>query len=170
MDISKWWCHSTIKLLLLINLAFAQTRILLQTLKGEVGAGNFTYFKLTKEGPIQLVVKTLEGDADIYVSDSTSKPTFKNYDIQSTTYGDEVIDIPSSSKRPVAVGIYGHPFSDLTLFQMDIYWLFTEDSDKEMYSHYSGLPSFSEEHSEDEESLLWTIIINFLKILLEVLF
>lgn len=148
----------------------AQTRILLQSLRGEVGGGNYTYYRLTKEGPIQLVVKTLEGDADVYVSVTKSHPTFEEYDFQSTTYGDDIIDIPSSSKRPVSVGIYGHPFSQSSLFQLDIYWLLTEGSDKDIDWVKSGLPNISEEYGEEEESLLWTIAINFLKILLDILF
>ncbi|KAJ8045916.1 hypothetical protein HOLleu_09035 [Holothuria leucospilota] len=169
MDLTHWCWKTVVKMIFLLNITCAQTRLLLQSLRGEVGAGNYSYFKLTKEGPIQLIIKSLEGDADVYVSDKVSHPTYSDYEIQSATYGDEVVDIPSSFKRPVGVAIYGHPFSSSSRFQMDIYWVLTPESDSETLSYQSGLPSYSEGQTEEEESLLWTILVQFLKILLEVL-
>lgn len=83
---------------------------------GEVGGGNMTYFTLSVDTTTSLDflidLKTLSGDADLYVSGRGDKPTFAigNHDFKSTTCGDDSVHIPASfSKvnRPLVVGVYG---------------------------------------------------------------
>ena len=47
----------------------------IQSLSGEVDAGNFSYYKLSSEGNIYLKLVSTEGDADLYASTQTLTPT-----------------------------------------------------------------------------------------------
>lgn len=51
------------------------------------------------------------GDADLYLSTSKQHPTFDygDHDLSSTTCGLDGILLPKSLKKPVYVGVYGHP-------------------------------------------------------------
>ena len=86
--------------------------------EGEVSAGNFSYYsvsiqKLGREShDFYLRLKTLSGDADLYVSGKGHKPTFAigDHDFKSTTCGDESVYIPASytkNKSPLVIGVYG---------------------------------------------------------------
>ncbi|XP_075228903.1 UPF0669 protein v1g209471-like [Lycorma delicatula] len=104
----------------------------LQTVSGEVGAGNFSYYSLMYIGPITLFLYSSEGDADLYVSQEISKPTFEpdSYCLQSATCGVDIIDIPKSFQRPVSIGVYGHPSHDISTYVLKVVGLYTENSDE----------------------------------------
>ena len=57
------------------------------------------------------------GDADLYVSDVHAEPTFdfERHEMSSITCGVDVIDLPTSLKRPVNIAVYGHPRLGSTL-------------------------------------------------------
>ena len=76
-----------------------------------VGAGNYTYYVLKFQGPILLTLETLDGDADLYVSEINENPTFdlEQHSMSSWTFGSEVLYIPKIFGRPVYIGVYGHP-------------------------------------------------------------
>lgn len=59
----------------------------------------------------------------MYVSQTTTKPTYEpnNYCLQSTTCGDDVIVIPKNFKRPISMGVYGHPSHETSEFSLLIY-------------------------------------------------
>ena len=93
-----------------------------QSVSGEVEAGNFTYYTLRQTGHIKMVLTSLVGDADIYVSDATNeRPTFmfEEHMLSSATCGLDVVDIPADFSRPVHIGVYGHPNYPQTTFNMD---------------------------------------------------
>lgn len=45
-------------------------RMLLDTVIGAVGAGNFSYWQLGHAGPLLVELHSLSGDADLYVADN----------------------------------------------------------------------------------------------------
>ncbi|XP_078674345.1 UPF0669 protein v1g209471-like [Branchiostoma floridae x Branchiostoma belcheri] len=172
LTLSYVWSHMRWLRILLYAVTFLATLVLaskrdyvLQSFSGHVGAGNYTYYQMYREGEVSLLVETLEGDADIYVSASTLSPDFDNYDMNSVTCGDDRVDIPADMKRPIGIGIYGHPSHDAARYRFTV-----------LVDYFSGSESFvhgnsREEGDEDieEESILWTIFVSILKILLDIL-
>ena len=48
-----------------------------QSVSGEVEEGNYTYYTLRQTGHVLMVLVSLTGDADLYISDATNdRPTF----------------------------------------------------------------------------------------------
>lgn len=149
------WLHLVIFLLT----GLVSCEYIIQTFDGEIGAGNFTYFTLKKEGDITLILESLEGDADIYVSQNNPKPDYDNYDLKSATCGDDIVTIPSYYKRPIAISVFGHVYAPLSKYTMKVLMDYsTEDSEGASY-----------ENEESQESLIWTLFVNILKIILEIL-
>ncbi|XP_012637989.1 UPF0669 protein C6orf120 homolog [Microcebus murinus] len=152
--------------------------ILLHVVQGQIGAGNYSYLRLNHEGKIILKMQSLKGDADLYVSDSTLHPSFDDYELQSVTCGQDIVFIPAHFQRPVGIGIYGHPSHHESEFEMKVYY------DKTIDQYPLGEPAYSsdgtdpsqkhayapEDAPQEEESVLWTILISILKLVLEILF
>ncbi|XP_004470751.1 UPF0669 protein C6orf120 homolog [Dasypus novemcinctus] len=152
--------------------------ILLHVVQGQIGAGNYSYLRLNHEGKIILKMQSLKGDADLYISDSTLHPSFDDYELQSVTCGQDIVFIPAHFQRPVGIGIYGHPSHHESEFEMKVYY------DRTIEQYPLGETAFSsdgadpsqkhaytpEEASQEEESVLWTILISLLKLVLEILF
>ena len=152
----------TLWLLLFISLLLrlASSEQVIQTFYGEIGAGNFTYFTLKKEGDVTLVLESVEGDADIYVSQDSLKPDFDDYDLKSVTCGEDVVTIPSYYKRPIGISVFGHVYAPLTKYTMKVLMNYSVGEESER--QYS-------ESEEPEDSLLWNLLVNILKIILEIL-
>ncbi|XP_048193209.1 UPF0669 protein C6orf120 homolog [Perognathus longimembris pacificus] len=149
--------------------------LLLHVVQGQIGAGNYSYLRLGHEGKIVLRMRSLRGDADLYVSDSTLHPSFDDYELQSATCGPDTVSIPAHFRRPVGIGIYGHPSHSESDFEMKVYLDRTEDQYPSSEAAYSegGDPKQArapEEGPQEEESILWTILISILKLVLEILF
>lgn len=122
--------------LLLMLLNFCKTHELLQSLKGTIGAENYTYYRLTRVGALQVELVSTVGDADLYVSDKTLNPTFDEYTAQSITCGKDVIEIPESYERPIGIGVYGYPNSETSEYIISIYQMpKNEEMDYEMLRH-----------------------------------
>ncbi|XP_061174401.1 UPF0669 protein v1g209471-like [Saccostrea echinata] len=158
----------------------------LQSVTEEVLAGNYTIYRIKSRGRLRLELVSHEGDADIYVSDSESRPSYENYDLKSITCGVDLIEVSSKMKRPVAVGVFGHPFYRTSKYTLSVYKLpdvevdyatldalynsYTEDtSENEQDSQKSNDEHTSTEDQPDEDSTLWTIVITILKILFDIL-
>ena len=151
----------------------ASSDYLINSFTQSVGAGNYTYYKLSKEGNVQLVLNSIDGDADLFISDITLYPDYKNYKLQATSCGEDIIDVPASFTRPIGVGIYGHSSHTLSRFRLDVY--------VEETGHKSATGSLSSSHTpfqkankvhtgkEEEESILWTIFVGILKIIFDIL-
>ncbi|XP_051956864.1 UPF0669 protein C6orf120 homolog [Xyrauchen texanus] len=152
--------------------------VLLHVVQGHIGAGNYSYLRLNHEGRIILHMQSLKGDADLYVSDKTLRPNFDTYKLQSFTCGQDVVVVPGDFVRPVGIGIYGHPSYMESEFEMKVFYDQTalrDDTEKNSYSsdETSGQSKHSqgpEEVMEEDESILWTILIGILKIVIEILF
>ncbi|XP_036104175.1 UPF0669 protein C6orf120 homolog [Molossus molossus] len=151
--------------------------LLLHVVQGQVGAGNYSYLRLNHEGRIVLAMRSLRGDADLYVSDSTLHPSFDDYELQAATCGPDVVLVPAHFQRPVGIGVYGHPSHQDSEFEMKVYL------DRSAQRHPFGDPAYpdgadtspahtygAEGASQEEESVLCTVLIGLLKLVLEILF
>lgn len=151
---------------------------LLHVVQGHIGAGNYSYLRLNHDGRIILRMQSLKGDADLYVSDKTLRPSFDTYKLQSVTCGQDVVVVPMDFARPVGIGIYGHPSYKESEFEMRVFYDQTVHQDpfeKGSFTSEDGhaqkkSPQAAEEDFQEEESILWTILIGLLKIILEILF
>ncbi|XP_037374705.1 UPF0669 protein C6orf120 homolog [Talpa occidentalis] len=148
---------------------------LLHVVQGRVGAGNYSYLRLSHEGRVVLRMRSLRGDADLYVSDSTLHPSFDDYALQSATCGPDAVAIPGHFRRPVGIGVYGHPSHQESEFEMRVY----HDRSPEPHAPAAPAPPAGapgpparapEEAAPEEESVLWAVLIGLLKLVLEILF
>lgn len=152
--------------------------LLLHVVQGHIGAGNYSYLRLNHDGRIVLNMRSLKGDADLYVSDKTLRPSFDAYKLQSTTCGPDVVVVPGDFARPVGIGIYGHPSYLESEFEMRVFYDQTvaqDPFDKRPYPSEDGhgsqrFPQATAEDFQEEESIFWTILIGLLKIIVEILF
>ncbi|XP_064622613.1 UPF0669 protein v1g209471-like [Lineus longissimus] len=149
-----------------ISVVFAE--YILHTFSGEIGAGNYTYYKLTREGDLRLLLSTETGDSDIYVSDKTLHPDFENYELQSVTCGDDEVLIPTSMKRPIGIGVYGHPSHKESKYVMSLMAgssgqgeTFNTESDGDAAGNTQG--------EQEEQSILYTVLVGILKIAFDIL-
>uniref|UniRef100_A0A3Q2Q7C5 Chromosome 6 open reading frame 120 n=1 Tax=Fundulus heteroclitus TaxID=8078 RepID=A0A3Q2Q7C5_FUNHE len=151
--------------------------VLLHVVQGHIGAGNYSYLRLNHDGRIILHMQSLKGDADLYVSDKTLHPNFDTYKLQSVTCGHDVVVVPGDFKRPVGIGIYGHPSYQESEFEIRVFYdqMVSQDPfEKGTYpsdgGHDEKKSAYSTEDFQEEESIFWTILIGLLKIILEILF
>ncbi|XP_071757251.1 UPF0669 protein C6orf120 homolog [Centroberyx gerrardi] len=152
--------------------------VLLHVVQGHIGAGNYSYLRLNHDGKIILHMRSLKGDADLYVSDKTLRPSFDTYKLQSATCGQDVVVVPGDFVRPVGIGIYGHPSYQESEFEMRVFYdqaAPQDPFDKGSYSSEDGqgqqkFPPAAEQDFQEEESIFWTILIGLLKIIVEILF
>lgn len=148
--------------------------VLLHVVQGHIGAGNYSYLRLNHDGRIILHMRSLKGDADLYVSDRTLQPSFDTYKLQSVTCGRDVVVVPGDFVRPVGIGIYGHPSHRESEFEMRVFYDQTVPQnpfDSGLYASKDGRePKQSAQAEEKEASIFWTILIGLLKIVLEILF
>ena len=167
---------------------------LLQSLDGVVGAENYTYYRLSRQGHLRIEMESLEGDADLYVSDKTGSPDFEDFTQESVTCGLDVVEIPASYNRPVGIGIYGYPNKEITRYRISIilvsetddasydqlmakYYNYersasfhTSDRDSDRTDKQSTTRAMHPDDEEDEGSLLWQILITLLKVVFEIVF
>lgn len=156
----------------------AEEWVLLHVVQGHIGAGNYSYLRLNHDGRIILHMQSLKGDADIYVSDKTLRPSFDTYKLQSVTCGQDVVVVPRHFVRPVGIGIYGHPSYKESEFEMRVFYDQTvppDPFDKGSYNPEEGnqksrSPQAADEDVQEDDSILWTVLIGLLKIILEILF
>jgi len=95
------------------------------SIDGIVGAGNYSRYTFSEKENSQLVLTTIAGDADLYVSDVHSEPTFdfENHELSSITCGVDMVDLPTSLKRPVNIAVYGHPRYEASRFRLEVIYM-----------------------------------------------
>ncbi|XP_006876236.1 PREDICTED: UPF0669 protein C6orf120 homolog [Chrysochloris asiatica] len=181
---ARWGRSLLLLLLLLAALALGaedddvpEEWLLLHVVQGHIGAGNYSYLRLNHEGKIVLRMRSLRGDADLYVSDTTLHPSFDDYELQSATCGQDAVAVPAHFQRPVGIGIYGHPSHLESEFEMKVYydrsveWQHFGEGGYSADGVASGQHTYDPEDApQEEESLLWTVLISILKLVLEILF
>lgn len=151
----------------------------IQSLSGEVDAGNFSYYKLSSEGNIYLKLVSTEGDADLYASTQTLTPTWDDYTMKSDTCGAELIAIQSHDSRPVGVGVYGYINFPSSKYELHVY---RDTSQFEYFQEGTEEPSYTstEDNSvvdnthpsgdDEDESSYSSIFLNLLFEILTIMF
>jgi len=147
-----------------------------QTFYGEVGASNFTYYKLTLKGNVLVHLHSYEGDADLYLSTETIKPLWHDYTMKSDTCGDDAVQVNDYDERPVGIGVYGYIQHPLSKYKLSVFvdesrsGLFPDDIVSNTEHFDSSVTTENSMHDgQEEESLLWRIFVWFVKVTLEVL-
>lgn len=159
-------------LFLVVLLSFCQSlwsdSRFFKTVNGKVAAGNFTYYSLLSEGPTSLILKTSKGDADIYVSQEHVMPTYEpeRYCLHSATCGIDVVDVPPEFKRPVGIGIYGHPSHDESHYTLEII-LKPEETNHFSNSEPEEFSPLEENDDFEEDNTRKTLIYLFLETILD---
>jgi len=113
-----------------------------------------------RDGFVHLILISAVGDADLYVSSSTLVPDYNNYDIGSTTCGEDEVMIAAEMTRPVGIGVFGHPSYDISDFKLVVY------ADDNTVADID-LPHVQKQaiDTENDESLVWSIFFGVLKII-----
>jgi len=65
------------------------------------------FYTFSFSSPPLFVLKTECGDADLYVSNNYTHPSYEKYDLQSATTDVEILQTPSYFTSPVRVGVFG---------------------------------------------------------------
>lgn len=77
-----------------------------------------------------ILLQSLVGDADLYVSSKIMTPTFQlhEHEFHSSTCGTDLVDIDNSMKRPIAIGVYGYPLYPRSEYVMKV--IFYEEANE----------------------------------------
>ena len=147
------------------------TERVISSFNGKIGPGNYSYFTLHQKGKITLILESLAGDADIYLSRNIEKPNYAEYDLQSTTCGLDVITVPKAYQRPLHIALFGYSqavISEYKLTAIEDFAGIYEQSNQEKSSFANS--DREGEETESLKSLVWTIVVGILKIIFEVVF
>ncbi|KAH0950564.1 hypothetical protein HN011_003906 [Eciton burchellii] len=157
----------------LITYALALEEELLHYVSDDVPAGSYKYYSLTYDGYIKIRLISITGDADLYASQTTTKPTYEpdHYCLQSTTCGEDIIFIPKSFKRPVSIGVYGHPSHEVSRYILSVFEITVEDDD---FSYHQASRSEISDRDRDNKrahiSLFANLVWHFMDFLFQLLF
>ncbi|KAF9406340.1 hypothetical protein HW555_013254 [Spodoptera exigua] len=100
-------CVSTLSSLLSSYVQIETDKILLDTVVGAVGAGNFSYWQSMHIGPLLVELTSLSGDADLYVSD-TIRPSYE-------------VDKNNFSSITCGIGVFGHWSHYLSEYSIQVF-------------------------------------------------
>ncbi|GBP27224.1 UPF0669 protein C6orf120 homolog [Eumeta japonica] len=97
-------------------------KILLDTVVGAVGCGNFSYWQLGHAGPLLVELTSLSGDADLYISDNP-RPSYEidRNNFSSATCGSDMVPIPSDFPRPIGIGVFGYWSSAVSDYSIQVF-------------------------------------------------
>ena len=149
---------------------------------GRVGAYNYTYYTYEGEEPIRVKLITVTGDVDLYIGEQDEKPTYElhKHSLQSTTCGDDILDVPASLKRPIVIGVYGHPSHEESAYVLQVSRIddieemptngYTDDQEESSANKRTKYPDAnSREHkNDDDSSLFWELLLSVLGGLLKI--
>ncbi|XP_051174359.1 UPF0669 protein C6orf120 homolog [Leptopilina boulardi] len=158
---------SALIILIVSNVVIAIEEDLLHSVQDDVAGDSYKYYSLMYEGVVKIQLISETGDADIYVSQITAKPTYEsnNYCLQSTTCGEDIIYIPQSFKRPVSIGVYGHPSHENSRFTLSVFQILL--SEGENFNEQSPTEIIRKKRLSKKETP--SVIITFLWTLIDVL-
>lgn len=184
-------CSTTPLLALMLqSWKYAETERLEYIVTKTVEAEQYRYVQIESEGDFRVELRSLEGDADLYVSDETDSPSYADYKLKSTSCGDDLVLISHDFSRPVYVGVYGYFAFEQSRFELQV---FSVDRERDLFAENSSSYEYAEEANEssekrnakerskktanrpnvpkgeEEESLLWSIFVGILKIILDIL-
>ncbi|XP_050676813.1 UPF0669 protein C6orf120 homolog [Leptidea sinapis] len=131
-------------------------KMLLDTVIGAVGAGNFSYWQLGHGGPLLVELTSLSGDADLYVADNL-RPSYEvdRHNFSSITCGPDVVSIPADFPRPVGIGVFGAWSHSVSAYSIHVF-LDRSDlmSDVQMIT-IEHVPRYHNNYdAEDEETIV----------------
>ncbi|KAI5651427.1 hypothetical protein NE865_00671 [Phthorimaea operculella] len=97
-------------------------KVLLDTVAGVVGAGNFSYWQLGHTGPLLVELTSLSGDADLYISENI-RPGYEvdRNNFSSATCGEDLVNIPADFPRPLGIGVFGHWSHEQSEYSIQIF-------------------------------------------------
>ncbi|XP_017761700.1 PREDICTED: UPF0669 protein v1g209471-like [Eufriesea mexicana] len=121
------------KVVFFVSCVLADEHKLLHYATGEVVGGSYNYYSLADDCGIKIVLISETGDADLYVSQIITKPTYEpdQYCFQSATCAEDIVVIPNSSKRPINIGVYGHPSYENSKYILVVFQITEIDNDQE---------------------------------------
>ena len=142
---------------------------LLNSFTATVGAGNYSYYKLKFPGEITLILTSMQGDADLYVSENESEPDFENYDLRSATCGVDMTTVPTFFNRPAYIGVYGHIHSPISEYRLTTILNYTESTDNVDNLNEENYTEGDKENLIGVGRFIWDLFVLIFKIVLEVL-
>eukprot|EP00794_Sanderia_malayensis_P019873 gene19873-21815_t len=174
-NINLWQIFEVLIISFIVILPCSKAEKTIATYAGTIGPGNYTYFSLHEKGTITIIVESKVGDADLYVSQHVPKPSYSEYDLQSSTCGVDMVTVPSAFKRPVYISIYGHIHSLETKYTLTAILNYTGSYEWGSSHFFANIHPTDYSNPEDDgspsfQSILWSIIVGVLKIILEVMF
>lgn len=167
----RYTMKTTFVIATLITCVLALEEELLHYVSDDVPGGSYKYYSLTYDGYIKIRLTSITGDADLYASQTTTKPTYEpdHYCLQSTTCGEDIIFIPKSFKRPVSIGVYGHPSHEISKYTLLVSELMIED-DTIPYDQVSRSGYKDRDNKRVHISFFANLIWYFMDFLLQLLF
>ncbi|KAK0178143.1 hypothetical protein PV328_002120 [Microctonus aethiopoides] len=161
--------------ILVVNISciLAANEQLLHYVSDETSGGSYKYYSLMYEGVIKIILLSQKGDADLYLSQTISKPTYEpdQYCLQSTTCGEDIIFIPESFKRPVSIGVYGHPSHETSHYNLLVYHVaLSDDENFDEQSLANNLESNPLKKISKKSfflTFLWTLLDQFIQVFCE---
>lgn len=139
-----------------------------EVVEGELESETFAYYLIENGVNILLNLTSLEGDCDLYVSQSAedantaaasadgqpSKPGLDvhSYDLHSATCGEDVVYVTRDIRRPFTVGIYAHPSYAKCSFQLLIQGVVDRQSEEFDLLLEKGAKSYNDYVDEQSPS------------------
>ncbi|KAF8362564.1 hypothetical protein PRIPAC_89487 [Pristionchus pacificus] len=101
-----------------------------------IGGGNFSRHEIITNTSFRVIAIPMKGDIDLYLSYSNKNVSFDlaNHNASSSTCGMDYLDVPSASSfhpRPTFLGIYGHPFHEVSKYRLIVVKRMVEEHEKE---------------------------------------
>jgi len=150
-----------------------------QSARGVVGEGNYTYFSLRKTGNVVLRLISETGDADLYISSETERPSYmlEEHYMHSTTCGEDRITVPPDLPRPINIAVYGHPRYPLSEFVLEVIIVETEEEEVDYFMSDEARAESERLKGEDSRfesekssyKFLWSVLWQILEIILDVI-
>ena len=123
-----------------------------EVVRGEIGGGNSSVYAIQRPGSLELVLESVEGDADLYVSARTEHPGWPldAHEWQATSCGLDRLRIPASATRPLHISVYGHPSAPSSSYALLI--RLTPPSATPRYDDYLHNDRSDQDHDDDDEA------------------
>ncbi|MFH4982325.1 hypothetical protein AB6A40_009034 [Gnathostoma spinigerum] len=161
------------------EISYENETVNLHLVCGDVLPSNWSYFEIKWPGRIRVVLQSLSGDADLYLSYRLKKPGVgvSEHDMVSASCGLDVVDISQYGKRPVHVGVYGHPSKPKTSYKLLLMMIPKHDSEfdreisvpVEIISEYN-LPTDAEKPSSSLKDSFFSVVGIVSQVFFEILF
>ncbi|UJR35469.1 hypothetical protein I4U23_028225 [Adineta vaga] len=159
---------------------YAPNRTYISMHDDRIQPSNFTYFTFKNRGTYRFILISLHGDADLYISTRDKHVTYDNYEISSCTCGIDEILIDPYVKRPVYIGIYGYSQYQISHYRLlvelvdatiPVDAVYDDQSTKEQDTSRINqkTPRVTSENKDDQQHLLWNILLWLLNVLVEAL-